>query len=594
MGLELLKITLDLPSPVALIAYYKVLQLGQVLGLDDLQAEVLADAVVSHQQYDNAQADDASAMMLCCVYRETERGKEKGRCALSVQAFGGQETVQLPSVPDDSLVVALQQALPDMSSVTLMQLVDGQYQTLQHQRDHWKQEAGQLSLDLERQRHSMLHDSTHDALTGLPNRRLLVRRANKLFQLANRQKQCCCFVLMNVNEFKHINDVHGHQAGDLVLQEVAGRLSKLLRSTDVLVRLSGDEFAILLFNINAQSAVSVIKKLQDALQLSFHCQGSAILIGASFGLAEFPSQGDDLDTLMRRADVAMCYAKKNKCGVSIYDVLQDQYSEDRVSLREDLQHAIETDCMELYYQPQVHLDGNKRLSVEALIRWNDAKRGMVFPDQFIPLAEESGLIIPMTWWVLETAVKQCAAWHRLGLAVNVSINITAGFLQEDRVVERVADCIQRHGLPDNTLALEITENTLMDDPHQASKILIEFNAMKVDISIDDFGTGYSSLAYLKHLEVDELKIDRSFIVGMSEHKNDSVIVRSVIGMAHHMGLRVVAEGVEEREDWDRLAEMGCDFIQGYYISRPQPVQNTTDWLINFAKHGLQLDDNDSL
>jgi len=235
------------------------------------------------------------------------------------------------------------------------------------------------------------------------------------------------------------------------------------------------------------------------------------------------------------------------------------------------------------------MDGKRRLSVEALIRWNHPEKGMVFPDQFIPLAEGSGLIIPMTWWVLETAIKQCVIWHKSGLPVNVSINISANFLQEEHVVQRVADLILQYELPDNVFALEITENTLMDNPQQASKTLIEMGKMNIDVSIDDFGTGYSSLAYLKHLELDELKIDRSFVMGMSEYKNDSVIVQTVIDMAHNMGLRVVAEGVEHREDWDNLHAMGCDFIQGYFISRPKPVDEISEWLKRFYQQGMPLE-----
>lgn len=213
----------------------------------------------------------------------------------------------------------------------------------------------------------------------------------------------------------------------------------------------------------------------------------------------------------------------------------------------------------------------------------------MFPDRFIPLAEDSGLIIPMTWWVLETAVAQTALWHRAGLPVKVSVNFSAHCLQEEDIVQRVTDCINRHALPDNSLVLEITESMIMADPHKASKVLLEMDEMKVDVSIDDFGTGHSSLAYLKHLLVDELKIDRSFVMGMIEHKNDEVIVRTVINMAHNMGLRVVAEGVEDRVSWDALAEMNCDRIQGYFISRPQPVDRVTEWLNDFVANGLQLD-----
>jgi len=583
------KIDLEIASPVGLVAYHKVLQLALSLGIETMAAERLAVAVAGHcrvrESHTCEQGHDHSGVVhLCCII-----GHENSVFMLNVFASGGQEQNSLPTEPDAVVLAQLQHCLPDMSAETLLTLLHDQHQQTLQQRDDWKQKAGQLSLEMERQQQSMLHQSMHDTLTGLPNRRLLSVRARQLFQLAARQQQSCCLVLMDLNDFKNINDALGHHAGDVILQEVAARLGRVLRTTDVLVRLGGDEFAALLFNNHAKSASLVADKLQRALAESFEYQGQHLAIDASFGIAEYPAHGDDLDALMRRADVAMYHAKKHKVSAVIYDVMQDKHSMERMSLLKELDAAIKSDGMELYYQPQVHMQGEDRLSVEALIRWNHPQRGMVFPDQFIPLAEESGLIIPMTWWVLETAVRQSALWHQAGLPVNVSINISAEFLQEEQVVQRVSDCIQRYHLADNVLALEITENTLMEDPHQASKTLIEFNAINVDVSIDDFGTGYSSLAYLKHLNVDELKIDRSFIVGMSEYKNDAVIVQTVISMAHHMGLRVVAEGVEDRKDWDLLDEMGCDFIQGYYIHRPQPLKKITEWLHHFAEHGLRLD-----
>ena len=435
----------------------------------------------------------------------------------------------------------------------------------------------------------MQHQFMHDALTGLPNKRLLASRSEHLLKLTARQEKVCSLLIMDINDFKHVNDTLGYQAGDLVLREVAKRLGKSLRASDVLARLGGDEFAILLFNNDAKAAEKVARKLQRTLSKPLELKGSILSLEASIGISEFPIHGNNLDTLMSRADVAMYYAKKRGLNIALYDVMQDKNSVERMSLLKELNHAIKSDGMELYYQPQVQMNGSHRLSVEALIRWNHPEKGMVFPDQFIPLAEDSGLIIPMTWWVLETAIKQCVIWHKSGLPVNVSINISANFLQEERVVQRVADLILQHELPDNVFALEITENTLMDDPHQASKTLLEISNMHIDVSIDDFGTGYSSLAYLKHLEVDELKIDRSFVMGMNEYKNDAVIVQTVINMAHNMGLRVVAEGVECREEWDSLHAMGCDFIQGYLISRPKPVDEISEWLKRFYEYGVQWD-----
>jgi len=577
-------------QPLVVIVYHKILNMALALGATDEAAELLAETVSGRCR------NDANVCLSCEIHCEIQCETETILLVISpsdikASAYGAwQDQLRLPGMPDAALIEQQRRSLPEMSLTALLSVMHSRHAELGQQRNRWKQEAGQLSLEMERNQQSMQHQLMHDTLTGLPNRRLLAERARHLLQIAKRQQLNCCLILMDLNDFKNINDVLGHQAGDWVLCEVSGRLKSLFRTSDLLARLGGDEFAVLLFNNSTEQAELVAGKLRQALSHSFEYEGHVLTVGGSIGIAEYPAHGDDLDSLMRRADVAMYYAKKKKLNTAVYDVLLDKHSVERMSLIDELSQAINSDGMELYYQPQVHMTGDSRLSVEALIRWNHAEKGMVFPDQFIPLAEDSGLIIPMTWWVLESAARQCAAWHRCGLHVNVSINISAGFLQEKNVVQRIADCIDRHKLPDNVLVLEITENTLMEDPHQASKILIEINDMKVDVSIDDFGTGYSSLAYLKHLEVDELKIDRSFIVGMNTYKNDKVIVQTVISMAHHMGLRVVAEGVEERKDWDRLAEMGCDFIQGYFISRPQPVDKITGWLENFSNHGLQLDD----
>jgi len=571
-----IKIDFDIPQPANIVAYYKILGLVQAFGMDERLAEVFAGTVAAHC------SDNEIVHMSCSIYKQSEAYQ------LLIEGEHWQEKIDFLKTVDVDAVLQ-QQYLADMSPESLLKLLHGRLEHVLQQRDEWKQQVGQLSLELERQRHSMEHQFMHDALTGLPNKRLLASRSEQLFKLASRQKKACSLLIMDINNFKHVNDTLGHQAGDLAIREVAERLSHALRASDVLARLGGDEFAIILFNNDAKAAEKVALKLQQVLNKPLELEGSILSLEASIGISEFPVHGDNLDALMRRADVAMYYAKKRSLKTAIYDVMQDKNSIERMSLLKELNHAIKSDGMELYYQPQVQMDGSHRLSVEALIRWNHPQKGMVFPDQFIPLAEDSGLIIPMTWWVLETAMKQCAIWHQDGLPVSVSINISANFLQEEHVVQRVAEFMHKYQVPDHVFALEITENTLMDDPHQASKTLIEISKMNIDVSIDDFGTGYSSLAYLKHLEIDELKIDRSFVMGMSEYKNDSVIVQTVINMAHNMGLRVVAEGVENHEEWKILDAMGCDFIQGYLISRPKPVDEISEWLRDFYKHGLQLD-----
>lgn len=570
---HLTKIDFEIPKPASIIVYYKILDLLQALVMDERLAEVFAETIAAH--YSNNEVSH----MCCSIYNQPEAYQ------LVIEGEQWQEKASFPKKIEAD-VVKQQQLLVDMSAKSLLKLLHGRQQHVSQQRDQWKQKAGQLSLEMERQQHTMQHQSMHDALTGLPNKKHLLSQSEQLFKLTERQNLFCSLLVMDMNDFKNINDTLGHQAGDLVLREIADRLKKTLRGSDVLARLGGDEFAIILFNNNVKDAEKVAVKLQQVLKQPLECEGRILSVEASIGISEFPTHGDHLDVLMRRADVAMYYAKKRNLKISVYDVMQDKNSVEHMSLLKELNDAIKSDGMELYYQPQVQMDGHHRLSVEALIRWNHPERGMVFPDQFIPLAEDTGLIIPMTWWVLETAMKQCAMWHQDGLPVNVSINISANFLQEEHVVQRVAEIMRKYQLPSNVFSLEITENTLMDDPHKASKTLIEISKMNIDVSIDDFGTGYSSLAYLKHLEIDELKIDRSFVMGMNEYKNDLVIVQTVINMAHSMGLRVVAEGVENYEEWRVLNSMGCDFIQGYFISRPKPVDEISVWLREFYQYGV--------
>jgi len=582
-------ISLNIHPPASTFLYCTIMYMADMLGLDDEQAEQFSRDVIRHVGSDDLtddeihdQSHDETAISIQCIMPATS-----GRYALVLQSEGWQERIDLPDTVDQAMIITLQNCLPTLTSADLLQCMCSREQLVIQQRNAWRDKTNQLLVNATT---SIEQQSMFDALTGLPNRKLFSERAEQLLQLAARQKLSCTLVMMDIDDFNDINDAIGHQQGDLILQEVVKRLKQNIRATDLLARMGGDEYGLLLYHANAVHAREVVAKLQQHLGQVFEGFSTLFTVTVSVGIAEFPAHGDDYYTILRRADMAMYVAKKHKTTVVCYDPSQEQHQTEHHALLVDLDEAIKTDGLELFYQPQVHMKNNKRISVEALIRWKHPTRGMVFPDQFIPLAEESGLIIPLTWWVLETAARQCATWHQQGLPVNISINITAEFLQEDHVVERICDCIHRHKLPDNVLALEITENTLMVDPAQASNILVEINAMKVDVSIDDFGTGYSSLAYLKYLEIDELKIDRSFIMCMINHANTAVIVKSVIGMAKLMSLRVVAEGVETREEWDLLAEMGCDFIQGYFICRPLPVCEITPWLAHFSRSGLVLEE----
>jgi len=462
-----------------------------------------------------------------------------------------------------------------------------QLRILEHKYQQLHDEVGGLndalrrrSLELERQKNVMKHQALHDVLTGLPNRTLLAERAQQAFQIAEREKFSCCFMMIDLNRFKEVNDTLGYHTGDILLQAVAQRFRLQLRRSDTLARLGGDEFALVLPYTDEKQVEEVIRKLIQSLSapLELFNDKHSIQMSASMGIALFPEHAQDVEGLMQCAEVAMYVAKKEQKVSVIYQSDMKTDSEARLALVGDLKYAIENDGLELYYQPQLLAQESGFPSFEALVRWNHPTRGVVFPDMFIPLAEETGLINPMTWWILEKASEQCAIWRAEGLDVCVSVNLSARNLKEKSLVERVQHCFAHYQLPPEAIVLEITESMLMDEPKQASEVLHQIDAMKVEVSIDDFGTGYSSLAYLKHLKVDELKIDRSFVMGMQENDNDIVIVRAIISLAHNLGLRVVAEGAETQGDWDTLVALECDRIQGYFVSRPMPVQQATEWL----------------
>ena len=300
-----------------------------------------------------------------------------------------------------------------------------------------------------------------------------------------------------------------------------------------------------------------------------------VTVGAGIGIAVYPDHGDDADLLMQRADVAMYVAKEAGNEYFVYASDRDHYHPDRLALMGALRRAIDDNQLFLLYQPQVCVKTGRVVGVEALVRWRHPERGVIPPDQFILLAEHAGLIKPLTLWVLTTALRQCRGWHDLGIAISVAVNLSARSLQDAGLPDQIASILHHAGAAPGSLELEITESVIMADPARALEILTRLDAMGVRLSIDDFGTGYSSLSYLKKLPVESIKIDKSFVISMVADQDDAVIVRSTIELAHTLGLKVVAEGVEQRETWDRLAALGCDFAQGYYLSRPQPADDLT-------------------
>lgn len=409
-----------------------------------------------------------------------------------------------------------------------------------------------------------------DELTGLGNRRLLDQRASAA--MASGGGESLALLLIDLDRFKEVNDSLGHPAGDMLLRMAGPRLRAAAGDAVAVSRLGGDEFAVLLAGRDAAEAAAVAGRVLGELAGEFVMPETSIHVGASIGISLYPAHALDTAGLLRCADVAMYEAKRSRSGYGIYDPARDD-SRERLALSVELRRALEDGSFVLHYQPQLRLADGAQPSLEALLRWPHPTRGMVPPDVFIPLAEETRLIHQLTLRVVDLAVSQCAAWHRGGRKVSVSVNLSATDLLDERLPARIRESLDRAGLPPSSLVAEITESVLMADPHRAHKVVNGLRHAGVEVSIDDFGTGFSSLSYLRTLPASEVKLDRSFVAGLSCDRTgrDAAIVRSVIDLAHALGMRAVAEGVEDAETLDILHRFGCDVAQGYSIARPAPA-----------------------
>jgi diguanylate cyclase (GGDEF)-like protein len=384
---------------------------------------------------------------------------------------------------------------------------------------------------------------------------------------------------MDLNRFKEINDTLGHHHGDIVLRETARRLKTTLRETDTIARLGGDEFAMLLPHVPDPAAVvHVADKITAALRVPFIVHGLTLDVGASIGVAFFPGHGRDVDTLIQRADVAMYLAKTAQTTYEIYAVEKDNYSPSRLALVGELRNAIEHDEFVVHYQPKVDLQSGKVQGVEALLRWDHPLRDLIPPDEFIPLAEHTGLIEPLTTFVLNESLRQLAEWRDQGLDLKVAVNLSTRSLLNMDFPEEVSRALKKWRVPPSSLQLEITEHTILTDPAKAGGILSTLSGMGVELSIDDFGTGYSSFVQLRRLPLTELKIDKSFVMNMHVDDNDAVIVQSLIELGRNLGLRVVAEGVESERVSNELTTLGCNYAQGFFTSRPMPPDEVVKWM----------------
>ena len=430
-------------------------------------------------------------------------------------------------------------------------------------------------------------EQLRDPLTGLPNRQWLLERTWTALDDAERIDARAALMLIDLDRFRSVNDTLGHLAGDRLLLQIADRLRLALPRGAEAARLGGDEFAVLLPVVDSTtSATRVARNLVTVLGSPLDLDGLTLVLEASAGLAVFPDHALDAEGLLRRADVAMYQAKRDRTGVEVYESKRDSNTPDRLGLLGDLRRALDAHEVELHYQPKVRFDGQVA-GLEALVRWVHPERGKVPPDEFIAIAESSGLMPHLTEYVLETALEQVAKWRAQKLFVPVAVNVSPRDVHTPGFAGSVAARLSRHGVPAGALQLEITEHVLLEDPQKAADTLAALTAHGVKMSLDDFGTGYSSLVHLRRLPVSELKIDRSFVARLAVDTEDAEIVRCTVDLAHSLGLLVVAEGVEDDETWERLRDLGCDAVQGWLVAAAMPPEEATAWLLARGTRGWQ-------
>jgi diguanylate cyclase (GGDEF)-like protein len=423
------------------------------------------------------------------------------------------------------------------------------------------------------------HQSLHDALTGLANRNLFFQYVREALAESRSRSVPAAVMIVDLDHFKEVNDTLGHHVGDLLLTEASSRLAAVLGGNGAIARMGGDEFGLLLRSVlNRAEVEAVAAEVVDAIEQPFMIAESRLTVGASIGSVMYPEHGDDADTLVKRAEIAMYVAKAGHNDHVVYTDALDQHSPERLALVSELRQAIHDRELQLHFQPKVAIATREVLGLEALARWIHPERGFVPPDEFIPLAERTGLIRPLTTLVIEEALRRCRDLRDSGNELSIAVNLSARVVQDAKFPDEVAELLEQSGVEPALLHLELTESMVMVDRIRSMEVLDRLHAMGLSLSIDDFGTGYSSLAYLKRLPVDEIKIDKSFILNMAVDSNDALIARSTVDLGHNLGLQVVAEGVETPEIWERLEAMGCDQAQGYLISRPLPFDDFVRWL----------------
>lgn len=412
-----------------------------------------------------------------------------------------------------------------------------------------------------------------DRLTGLPNDRSLYER----LRMRLREDTTVSLLLVSLDGLSEFNSALGHQSGDELLQQLAARLSAIVRSAEMIARLGGNEFAVVL-PVNRAGAIKVARRIRRALTAPFAIGQVSVEPETNIGIGVFPEHGGDADTLIRRADIALHLSKRSNAGYAVYDPSRDEFRSRRVSLLHELRDALAHERLELHYQPKVDLGHGGVIGAEALIRWQHPELGLLMPDRFIPLAERTTLIRNLSLWVIETALQQASNWQRAGIYLPIAVNLSARNLHDDGLALQLARLLRSHELAPSAIEIEITESAIMTDPRGALNVLAAIRALGVALFVDDFGVGYSSLVYLKRLSADAIKIDKSFVIGMAHDADDAAIVRSTVDLAHRLGHRVIAEGIESAQVQAQLSEMGCDAGQGFYIARPMPAGEFVRWL----------------
>ncbi|MGE0200610.1 MAG: putative bifunctional diguanylate cyclase/phosphodiesterase [Candidatus Melainabacteria bacterium] len=427
------------------------------------------------------------------------------------------------------------------------------------------------------------YQSLFDPVTQLPNRRLFQDRLTAAIKRSDRDQQPFGVMMIDLRRFKEINESLGHVAGDYLLQEVAGRFRSITRESETLARMGGDEFAIIFQGGDSPKAIhSLVERLHTALEKPIALEGVFYTVDATMGVSLYPEHGRDPDLLLRRADIAMNRARQHKSHFAIFDHLNDERSSERLVIEMELRDALKNNEIIPFYQPKIECNSRMIQGVEALARWMHPQRGLIAPDKFIPVAEQTGLIKELTMVMLRKSIEQASEWYRNGARISVSINITAESLEDQTFVDALWQILSEYRFPPQLLELEITEDAIINDLGKASDTTRKLTDMGIALSIDDFGTGNTSIFYLKKLPVTHLKIDRSFIRDMLQNADDAAIVRSTISLGKNMGLHVVAEGIEDAATFDELTGLGCDLAQGFYMSKPIPAEEMTAWLKSSA------------